>query len=119
MWKMYPTCVSYHSRCGLAKCPGCGIIVCTSCFRDLQLLREYGEWMTSRDEDAKESICSLDFDAGKRPQNFWRDKPKDMPTCLLTEDAKAVQASTQLGKYGSVQRANWVSTSASRSDRSP
>ena len=35
-----------------------------------------------------------------------------MPTRLLTEDAKAVRASTQLGKSESVQRLNWVRNEA-------
>jgi curved DNA-binding protein CbpA len=59
-------------ECGPAKCPGCGMIACTSCFRDLQLLREYGEWITS--PERKESIFALDFDSEVRPENFWKGK---------------------------------------------
>jgi curved DNA-binding protein CbpA len=58
-------------ECGPAKCP-CGMIACTSCFRDLQLLREYGEWITSTDADGKESIFDLDFDSSARPGGFWK-----------------------------------------------
>jgi curved DNA-binding protein CbpA len=58
-------------ECGPAKCP-CGLIACTSCFRDLQLLREYGEWITSSDSEKKESIFSLEFDSNERPEGFWK-----------------------------------------------
>lgn len=58
-------------ECGPAKCGGCGMIVCTSCFRDLQLLREYGDWITSPDSEKKESIFALDFDSDGRPENIW------------------------------------------------
>jgi curved DNA-binding protein CbpA len=60
-------------ECGPAKCP-CGLIACTSCFRDLQLLREYGEWITSTDSEKKESIFSLDFDSNEGPEGFWKGK---------------------------------------------
>jgi curved DNA-binding protein CbpA len=56
-------------ECGPAKCP-CGMIACTSCFRDLQLLREYGEWITSTDSERRDSIFSLDFDANEGPEGF-------------------------------------------------
>lgn len=58
--------------CGPAKCPGCGMIACTSCFRDLQLLREYAQWITS--SERKESLFALDFDANGKPENLWKDK---------------------------------------------
>ena len=60
-------------ECGPAKCP-CGIITCISCFRDLQLLREYGEWITSTGREEKESIFTLEFDSGVRPGGFWKGK---------------------------------------------
>lgn len=60
-------------ECGPAKCP-CGMIACASCFRDLQLLREYGEWITSPDSERKDSIFSLDFDANEGPEGFWEGK---------------------------------------------
>jgi curved DNA-binding protein CbpA len=59
-------------ECGPARCHGCGMIACTSCFRDLQLLREYGQWITS--PERKESIFALDFDSNARPETFWKDK---------------------------------------------
>lgn len=60
-------------ECGPAKCP-CGMIACTSCFRDLQLLREYGEWISSTDAQSKDSIFSLEFDSNRRPEGFWKGK---------------------------------------------
>jgi curved DNA-binding protein CbpA len=60
-------------ECGPAKCP-CGLIACTSCFRDLQLLREYGEWITSTDAEKKDSIFALDFDSDGKPKAFWKGK---------------------------------------------
>jgi len=59
-------------ECGPAKCP-CGLIACTSCFRDLQLLREYGEWIVSTDSE-KDSIFTLDFESNGRPKGFWKGK---------------------------------------------
>jgi curved DNA-binding protein CbpA len=60
-------------ECGPAKCL-CGMIACTSCFRDLQLLREYAEFITSTDSQGKESIFALDFDSNGRPRGFWKGK---------------------------------------------
>jgi curved DNA-binding protein CbpA len=61
-------------ECGPAKCGGCGMIACTSCFRDLQLLREYADWIASPDSEKKDSIFALDFDFNAMPESFWKGK---------------------------------------------
>jgi hypothetical protein len=49
-------------ECGPAKCPGCGMIACNDCYRELRLLREYGKWMCCESDDSDMSLFSLDFD---------------------------------------------------------
>lgn len=49
-------------ECGPAKCPGCGMIACNDCYRELRLLREYEEWMNFAGDDSDMSLFSLDFD---------------------------------------------------------
>lgn len=49
-------------ECGPAKCPGCGMIACNDCYRELRILREYGEWMGCEGDDSGISLFSLDFD---------------------------------------------------------
>lgn len=44
---------------GLAKCPGCGLIVCGSCYRDLKIWQEYEKWLMDIEEDRGESVFSL------------------------------------------------------------
>ncbi|KAH9214883.1 hypothetical protein DL95DRAFT_389193 [Leptodontidium sp. 2 PMI_412] len=51
-------------ECRPAMCPGCGMIVCNSCYRDLKLLQEYDRWMLSEQGEMQESLFSLDFDSG-------------------------------------------------------
>lgn len=58
-------------ECGPARCAGCSMVACASCFRDLQLLREYEKWITS--PERKESIFALDFVSNGGPKTL--DKP--------------------------------------------
>jgi hypothetical protein len=46
------------AECGLPKCPGCGMVVCNDCSRDVETLREYGEWVISSDCDMGSLIFS-------------------------------------------------------------
>ncbi|KAF4637683.1 hypothetical protein G7Y89_g404 [Cudoniella acicularis] len=48
--------------CGPAKCPGCGMVVCNECNRELVLLREYGDWLYAEGETAKSSMFELLWD---------------------------------------------------------
>ncbi|KAE8442234.1 hypothetical protein EG329_003705 [Mollisiaceae sp. DMI_Dod_QoI] len=57
------------SECAAAECPGCGMIACNACCRELLLLREYSEWMSSPGEEMEDSLFSLEFDL--------RDKAKE------------------------------------------
>lgn len=58
---------AYHMvpECGPAKCPGCDMVVCHTCHRDLHLLREYEAWLLDTDSSQKmgKSPFSLDFEA--------------------------------------------------------
>jgi hypothetical protein len=60
-------------ECGPARCPGCGMIVCNDCHRDLRLLREYADWIMSSDGVSRDSLFSLEFgpsdDAKTSPVN--------------------------------------------------
>lgn len=56
--------------CGPAKCPGCGLVVCNDCHRDLELLREYEAWLLS-ENDLGHSLFSLDFEDGASPIESW------------------------------------------------
>lgn len=56
--------------CGAARCPRCGIIVCNSCHRDLELLREFEAWMVDSD-DLNVSLFSLEFEEGSGPIASW------------------------------------------------
>jgi curved DNA-binding protein CbpA len=53
-------------ECGPARCPGCEMVVCNDCCRDLKLLREYGEWLSGSLDDG-ESLFSLEFDSSAEP----------------------------------------------------
>ncbi|KAK0114878.1 hypothetical protein ONS96_013358 [Cadophora gregata f. sp. sojae] len=53
----------FIAECGPAMCPGCGMVVCNDCYRDLKLLQEYERWILSDDVQARESLFSLDFDS--------------------------------------------------------
>jgi len=53
----------FIAECGPAMCPGCGMVVCNDCYRDLRLLQEYEKWILSDDLQARESLFSLDFDS--------------------------------------------------------
>jgi hypothetical protein len=57
-------------ECGPAKCPGCGIIVCHNCHRDLQLLREYDDWIRSPADDGKDYFFSLEFTENAGPEKI-------------------------------------------------
>jgi len=37
-------------ECGPAKCPGCGMVVCNDCFRDLKLLTQFKSWLCEEKE---------------------------------------------------------------------
>ncbi|KAL2066826.1 hypothetical protein VTL71DRAFT_1250 [Oculimacula yallundae] len=56
---------SFHIivACRPAMCPGCGMIVCNGCYRDLMLLQEFDRWMMSGQGEMQESLFSLDFDS--------------------------------------------------------
>ena len=54
-------------ECGPAKCPGCGVVVCNGCHRDLRLLREYEEWILSLDSDSRSSLFSFEFGSSDEP----------------------------------------------------
>lgn len=45
------------------RCPGCGMVTCDSCHRDLELLREYSEWLCSENGESCPSLFSLGFEA--------------------------------------------------------
>lgn len=53
--------------CAPAKCPGCGLVLCNDCYRDFQLLREYGDWLQSGDGQMLDSLFSLEFDLSRKP----------------------------------------------------
>jgi len=56
--------------CGAAQCPRCATMVCNSCHRDLELLREFEAWMISVD-DLDTSLLSLEFEEGSGPIATW------------------------------------------------
>lgn len=62
-------------ECGPAKCPGCGIVVCNNCHRDLQLLREYDDWIRSPPGTSRDSFFSLEFSTNVKPQPRWPGGP--------------------------------------------
>jgi hypothetical protein len=68
---------AYHImlECGPARCPGCGMIVCNDCYRDLQLLREYDGWITGPADDERDSFFSLEFGANPKPSKIWAGTP--------------------------------------------
>jgi hypothetical protein len=54
---------AYHivPECAPVKCPGCDMIICHNCYRDLRLLREYHEWIMAPVRDGEDLLFSLDF----------------------------------------------------------
>jgi hypothetical protein len=54
-------------ECGPAKCPGCSMIACNACYRELKILREYGAWISSPPGELEESVFSLGFCSGTQP----------------------------------------------------
>jgi len=54
-----------HAPCLPAKCPGCGLILCNDCYQEMRLLREYGDWLTSRDGQMLDSLFALEFDLSR------------------------------------------------------
>jgi curved DNA-binding protein CbpA len=60
---------------GPARCPGCGTIVCHNCDRDLQLLREYDQWIRGPLDDP-DSFFALEFGgACEGPKKAWVNTP--------------------------------------------
>lgn len=57
--------------CGPAKCQYCGMVICSNCYRDLKLLREYHEWISRPADDQRDSIFSLDFEASSEEPAMW------------------------------------------------
>lgn len=79
-------------ECGSAKCPGCGMVVCNACHRNLQLLREYEAWLmevpppartpgpypplaTPPKHHARASMFELEFEVKAR-----RERPRSSPS---------------------------------------
>lgn len=58
------------AECASAECPGCGMIACNACCRDLLLLREYSEWLSSPGIDLEDSLFSLEFDLRDKAKEF-------------------------------------------------
>lgn len=63
---------AFHIIAGIAaaRCPGCGTIVCNNCHHDLELLREFDNWVCS-DQDVGNSLFSLEFEGGSGPIETW------------------------------------------------
>jgi curved DNA-binding protein CbpA len=55
-------------ECGPAKCPGCSMIACNACYRELKFLREYGAWISSPPADFEESVFSLNLGSEPIPR---------------------------------------------------
>ena len=64
---------AYHImlECGPAQCPGCGMIVCNDCHRDLQLLREYEGWITGPADKEGDCFFSMEFGVNPIPKQVW------------------------------------------------
>jgi ribosomal protein L37E len=63
--------------CSPAKCPSCGLVVCNDCYRDFELLREYGDWLTDDDDEMTASLFSLVFDSSRKPfKAVWENDPE-------------------------------------------
>ncbi|KAF8857808.1 hypothetical protein BDZ45DRAFT_422229 [Acephala macrosclerotiorum] len=60
------------AECAAAECLGCGMIACYACWRELLLLREYSEWLSSPGEEMEEedSLFSLEFDLCDKAKEF-------------------------------------------------
>jgi curved DNA-binding protein CbpA len=49
-------------ECSPSRCPGCGMVACLNCHRNIKLLQAYVEWITSSPGVDKECIFSVVFD---------------------------------------------------------
>ncbi|CZR67577.1 uncharacterized protein PAC_17476 [Phialocephala subalpina] len=58
------------AECAAAECPGCGMIACHACWRELLLLREYSEWLSAQGEEMEDSLFSLEFDPCDKAKEF-------------------------------------------------
>jgi curved DNA-binding protein CbpA len=58
------------AECAAAECPGCGMIACNACCRDLMLLREYSEWLSCRGKEMQDSLFELEFDSCDKAREF-------------------------------------------------